>query len=932
MRASRLVFLFSLIFAGILTYVRPSAAQAATTTLNPVKIGITQEGVFQISAADLAAAHFDLSNAPVNQLQLTNNGQPVPIYVSSAGSNLGGAVTNGTPTSAADYIEFYAHPVNNTYTSTNFYVLSDTATSPMRASNSAITSPNQPTTTGTQVYHDLTRDPYSYNSLLTAGGPYTVSTAWPSDGDGHWDEILTSTCNFTTPYTCNRPTQTKSMTFSIPNAASTTTNDCTLTELVYGATATGSGPYTHHVDATLTDGSGTAHSLTLTNGTWTSPQATTNASIGVFPTPNTISASFPCSYVAGGGARTLAVTQTLQPGSDNDIIYYMGYQIAYPEALTLQSGQLLWNTPTASPAGTDGYTVSGVTANRPVSIWATNGSAATRYTTTSSTGSVSFKDGLAPGTVYAATTAPFTVGSTPTAISLQALDTTDLTFGTGTGNSSAAQYLVIAYPGFLDGSGPNYCASASSQTLCQLTAYHSQLTSKIVSINTIYDQFSNGQVNPEAIRTYITYAQSHLGTQYVVLAGGDTQDYHNYANCHAATSGAAATCTDDPFNQTGLSAIPFLYDDSHFTGASPTDNLYAVPTGAANPAPDVAIGRLPAFTRGQLQIMVNKSTQVMGQMTTNGSAGHAAFGADYPENNNANELADFHTGSDGMAAKVPFCPGGCTKYYRNGDSNDGQVRTDFLQAFNTGQSIINYSGHGSSSQWGHNGPIGLFNFNDIPNLMNTDKPSFVFQWGCEVSNFLDPYVQNIDLGLLNATNNGHSTGAALTIGSTGQDLPDPQAYLSGGLPYPPTTGQKPYFFGYLARGASVGVSLMLAKDALLTDYGSNQDNLDVVNSYTILGDPALTLPNSKPTVAHVSRFQAAASHHGVTLRWKAVTVQQIAGYRVQRHIATNRYATISRLLTVNHYVDLQGRSGDQYRLQVIGRHGEVLSTILTRAR
>jgi hypothetical protein len=59
-----------------------------------------------------------------------------------------------------------------------------------------------------------------------------------------------------------------------------------------------------------------------------------------------------------------------------------------------------------------------------------------------------------------------------------------------------------------------------------------------------------------------------------------------------------------------------------------------------------------------------------------------------------------------------------------------------------------------------------------------------------------------------------------------------------GLAVPATTGQKPYFFGYLATGTSIGVSLMRAKGALLADYGSGQDNLDVVNSYTILGDPA----------------------------------------------------------------------------------------------
>jgi hypothetical protein len=62
----------------------------------------------------------------------------------------------------------------------------------------------------------------------------------------------------------------------------------------------------------------------------------------------------------------------------------------------------------------------------------------------------------------------------------------------------------------------------------------------------------------------------------------------------------------------------------------------------------------------------------------------------------------------------------------------------------------------------------------------------------------------------------------------------------------------------------------------------------------------------------------------VTLRWKAVTGQQIAGYRLQRHTATNHYATISRLLTVNHYVDPQDAAVTS-TVQVVGRNGEVLS-------
>ncbi|MDQ2745057.1 MAG: hypothetical protein M3Z66_22560 [Chloroflexota bacterium] len=99
--------------------IKPAAVHAADIPLatNPLKLFITQEGIVSVSAAYLTAHGVDLTNVPVATLGLSDNGTPTPISVTHAGSLFG--------QSGSDSITFYAHPINNTYATTNVYVLAD---------------------------------------------------------------------------------------------------------------------------------------------------------------------------------------------------------------------------------------------------------------------------------------------------------------------------------------------------------------------------------------------------------------------------------------------------------------------------------------------------------------------------------------------------------------------------------------------------------------------------------------------------------------------------------------------------------------------------------------------------------------------------------------------------------------------------------------
>jgi hypothetical protein len=213
-----------------------------------------------------------------------------------------------------------------------------------------------------------------------------------------------------------------------------------------------------------------------------------------------------------------------------------------------------------------------------------------------------------------------------------------------------------------------------------------------------------------------------------------------------------------------------------------------------------------------------------------------------------------------------------------------------LTGISAGKTIVNFVGHGNLTQWSK---LPMLKAADASSLTDAGKPSMVFQWGCQTSDYAIPTLTNIDSALLTAADgSGNPTGAVLSVGSTGLDLAVPQETLAGGTSERGPGGTA-YFYGYLAQGDSVGVALQLAKDDLLANHPGDQSYLDVVNSYTILGDPALAAykmtamsvplqigwnligPPLRPSAPPFYASDLAAS---INASLGANTVQLVAGY------------------------------------------------------
>jgi len=894
-----------------------ASARAHQSSLRsrPIKLTITHEGVYRLTGAYLQSKGISIDTVAPVALGLSDGGVPVPIYVSSAGSTF----------DPSDFIEFYAHPVNNTYTSANVYVLADNVRRPARVRVAPIQPAKSLTAVAFGDFRDLNRN--DRWTVAPVHDAYTTSNAWPSDGDPHWyaaSLVVGADAGLS-------PTVSRVISFPLYGLSDSSPGPCSLVLPVWATAERGKGVvFQHELTVAITGHRGVVRPLPGSPFHW-------NGRGLAHTTGYTVRTTFPCTWLTNNtnnaGLNHLTVGTTVQGRTSVEQVVVRGVQVSFPRRLCAQDTNprpASQSTPLsvefenvplyrgrAHPTLPIAFTVSGFSAP-PQTVWRLTNGVATMLV---GFGVVigSGQPGLCPGGRYhisfgdtaTATSRYFVTAAPLLPAAIAPLDLTAITAGA----ASSARYLIITHPNFASGLTP-------------LVRYrqHQGFTVKVVKVSTIYDQFGHGQVNPEAIRAYITYAHDHLGTQYVLLVGGDTYDYHNYYGC--PVSGACA-----PSNARNQSFIPSLYTNSPHGGIAAVDTLFAVHTVGARaidlkrPWPDVAIGRLPVTTQDQLHTEVTKSTHWAGWVSR---YRHTALYASGP------------SAIDGAASALMVPPGfHPNRYQETGASaHDLALHAALLAAVNRGREIANYVGEGSALQWGR---PALLTSQDIAGLTNFSRPSLVFQWSTGTTDYANPAIPNIDSALLAATGAGaRPTGAVLTLGAAGGGADPVDARLAGIAP-----GQTPFrltapdgmqgFYDYLAAGYSVGVSLQLAKQDLLA-MSTDPSTVYTSAVYQILGDPALSLagaPHSRllhPMDPQIIRFAASASQQNVALSWAVAAPPSGTAYRLLRANAQGVYQPLGPgTRHVAQYLDRSGRAGARYQLQLLGANHQVVVRAFVQA-
>ncbi len=381
--------------------------------------------------------------------------------------------------------------------------------------------------------------------------------------------------------------------------------------------------------------------------------------------------------------------------------------------------------------------------------------------------------------------------------------------------SNGADYIIITHPNF----------AANIQPLADYRASKGWRV-QVVDVNEIYDQFGYGLFTPEAIRSFLAYAYANWQEPkpaYALLVGNGNYNFKNY-----------------PGDSIEPNYIPtFIKLVDPWIGMTATDS-HMVTLEPNSPLPSIALGRLPVLTTAQVDAWVTKITNYETAPPPGSWRNTATFISDnaYESNGNADSAGDFWQFSDEIASDPYYVPAPMTveRIYYNPCTNTGaypwcalpystyssvaSTRTALLGAFNSGRLIINYVGHGSIAGWAHN----LFLFNDPPNLTNGAMLAMMLPMTCMDGFFHSPGSQSVSEALVNQTNGG----AIGSFAPTGFGVASGHDFLDRG-----------FFEAVMQIGRTrIGDAAVLGKVKLLTDSGSN---LDLLQTYNLLGDPATNL-------------------------------------------------------------------------------------------
>ncbi|MEJ2616670.1 MAG: C25 family cysteine peptidase, partial [Ignavibacteriaceae bacterium] len=367
-------------------------------------------------------------------------------------------------------------------------------------------------------------------------------------------------------------------------------------------------------------------------------------------------------------------------------------------------------------------------------------------------------------------------------------------------SENSADYLIITHPDFLEAA--NKLAAYRSR---HLEGYTNPRV-KVVNVLNIYDEFSNGLLNPYAIKDFFKYTfDNWSGTPpaYVVLMGDMSYEYR-----HLLSSSRKDYIPSIPYQQERYGQA---VADNNFVAVSGNDVF-----------PDAAIGRLSCETLDEANILVDKIINYPADNGKQWKQNVLLIGG----GNDASDENFFNFNGEELYLQNEFIkPQGYTtsKVFRY-PVNDEQLPfkgegPEIRQKIDSGCVIANYYGHGGGYQWDL-----VFLNDDIYQLENGGRLPMIFSVTCYTAHFDNQDVFGEQF------NKVPGKGAIGFWGHTGITFWD----------YGLAINDEVFHQIFTNRKYVVGDAILDAKSSFLFDI-SDPYTRDHIALLTLLGDPALEL-------------------------------------------------------------------------------------------
>jgi hypothetical protein len=351
-----------------------------------------------------------------------------------------------------------------------------------------------------------------------------------------------------------------------------------------------------------------------------------------------------------------------------------------------------------------------------------------------------------------------------------------------------------------------------------------RIATMAIDVQHIYDAWSNGDVNPAAIRAFLQFV-AHRWKKVphtVILVGDGTVDPLNY------TKSGAANVNYIP---------PYLAEVDDYLGESSCESCYVRLDGVdplTDAAPDMVIGRISVRTPRELSNYINKIRTYERQPLIRWTNQHIVAaddpdsGGDFPYFANTIQSSTHLTGMNPQ--RFLYDPTSASSYTGSRIRSATTLRSSFLGAINNGAALVSYVGHANHFQWASTDfmvstPY-LMNIWDVDGLKNGVMTPIMVSMACLSSAFQRESTvgQTIDERLV-----FKSTGGAIaTWGSAGMEV---------------ASGHNQMFYNFyrVLRDGNQPLRTVGAATFVGSVYlaASSTCCANVISAYTLIGDPLI---------------------------------------------------------------------------------------------
>ncbi|MFA6956956.1 MAG: C25 family cysteine peptidase [Thermoanaerobaculia bacterium] len=336
---------------------------------------------------------------------------------------------------------------------------------------------------------------------------------------------------------------------------------------------------------------------------------------------------------------------------------------------------------------------------------------------------------------------------------------------------NGADFVIISHPRFLPALG----------TLADRRASEG-LSTSVVSVEDVFDEFGFGAKSPDAIRDFLGYTQTRwkVAPRYVLFVGDATFDPRNYVG----------------YGDRDL--VPTRFRPTKYMKAASDDWLADFDgDGSA----DMYLGRISVTTLAEAQAVVAKITGY-----TRPSPARVLLVVDQND-----RTFSFAQASATIRNTIPA--GIATEQFSITSASD---RPRLLAALRSSPLIVNYVGHGSIEGWSN---TSILRSQDVASLAGSGSVPFFVMMDCLNAYFADVYSNSLGEALLKAPNGG----AIAVWASTALSDPPPQVEINMAL------------YRLLAANPSITIGELVSRaKAATTDH-------EVRTTWMLLGDPTMKL-------------------------------------------------------------------------------------------